>query len=181
MLQIVILLLKTQTVFLALNVELVVTTFTENGLCSTDKKATFTPHLTISKTTKTSGKKRIKMIDPKCYEEHRDDCFGVQPINTLELLSMTRPPDRQGYYHCYGRETFGTHTTQNCPEYVVDTGVKQSTHNGQKENQVLSVPCTAVPRVLLTKEQVEPATDTNTNTDIVVPSTDNNKDTIDKK
>lgn len=64
-------------------------TFTENSLCSTDKKATFTPHLTIAKTSKTSARKRVKMIDPKCYERHKQDCFGTRPINTLELLSMT--------------------------------------------------------------------------------------------
>ena len=120
------------------------------------------------------------MIDPQCYEEHKDSCFGTQPINTLELLSMTRPADRQGYYHCYGRETFGTNTTQNYPEDV-STDVKLTPDNDKNENQVLSVPCTAVkfiPRVLLTKTQDEPATDTTNNTDTVVPSTD--QDTIEE-
>ena len=152
--------------FLPLNVELVCTTFAENGLCNTDKKATFTPHLTIAKTTKTSGKKKVKMIDPKCYEEHKDECFGVQQIDTLELLSMTRPADARGYYHCYGRENFTTNTTQECSPKVDDRDVKQTTDNEKKE-KVSSVPCTAVkfiPRVLLTKTHDEPSTDTIINT-----------------
>ena len=109
------------------------------------------------------------MIDPKCYEEHKDECFGVQPIDTLELLSMTRPADAQGYYHCYGMENFTTNTTHKWPEDV-DKDVKETLDNEKKENKVLSAPCTAVkfiPRVLLTKTQDEPSTDTTINTNIV--------------
>lgn len=113
------------------------------------------------------------MIDPKCYEEHKDECFGIQPIDTLELLSMTQPADTHGYYHCYGMENFTTNTNQECPPEDTHRDVKQTIDNEWNE-KVSSVPCTAVkfiPRVLLTKTQDEPSTDTTINTDIVT-STD---------
>ena len=174
MVQIVILMLKSQ---IALNTELVCATFTENGLKSTDNKATFTPHVTIAKTSRTAGKKKVKVIDPKCYEEHKDNCFGIQPINTLELLSMTQPADVQGYYHCYGKEPFSIDTTiaQDCPENV-DTNMKQSTHTEEEENlKVVSSPCTAVkfiPRVLLKKQ------DPKNNTEKTIPTINIDKATI---
>ena len=117
------------------------------------------------------------MIDPKCYEEHKDDCFGVQPINTLELLSMTQPTDGQGYYYCYGKEPFSNDTTvaQDCPENV-DTDVEQSMDNEAKETlEVVSAPCTAVkfiPQVLLTKTQ-----DPTSSTEKITPTIDKDKDT----
>ena len=80
-------------------------TFAANELIGTDDKK-FTPHLTIAKTTKTSGRKRVKKIEPASYEKHKDEMFGTQIINSLELLSMTLPPDKQGYYHCFSRELF---------------------------------------------------------------------------
>lgn len=80
-------------------------TFAANELIGTDDKK-FTPHLTIAKTTKTSGRKRVKKIEPASYEKHKDEVFGTQIINSLELLSMTLPPDKQGYYHCFSRELF---------------------------------------------------------------------------
>ncbi|XP_065885903.1 A-kinase anchor protein 7-like [Dysidea avara] len=80
-------------------------TFAANDLVGTDNKK-FTPHLTIAKTTKTSGRKRVKKIEPASYEKHKDEVFGTQYVNSLELLSMTLPPDKQGYYHCFSRESF---------------------------------------------------------------------------
>lgn len=144
------------------------TTFAENGLYCTDKKATYIPHLTVAKTSKTSGRKRVKVIDPECYEKYKHDCFGVQPVNTLELLSMTLPADEQGYYHCFSRETFtaGTGTTQSHQEdSVTDVKITGDDNDDKEENmKVMSAPCTAVkftPRVLLTKKQDETET-TNT-------------------
>lgn len=174
MFQIVVLLLGTQTVFFALIIETVCTIFAESGLCNTDKKATYTPHLTIAKTSKTSGRRRVKVIDPKCYEEHKDDCFGTQLIDMLELLSMTLPADRQGYYYCYSRETFSNNTSvmQCCrdKEHII-TDIKQSTddNNGDeiKTMRVLSSPCSAVkftPRVLLISREDKPNTGETDNT-----------------
>jgi len=80
-------------------------TFAANDLFGTDKKK-FSPHLTIAKTSKTSGKKRVKKIEPASYEKYKDEVFGTQIIDSLELLSMTLPPDKQGYYHCFNRELF---------------------------------------------------------------------------
>ena len=80
-------------------------TFAANDLVGTDNKK-FTPHLTIAKTTKTSGRKRVKKIEPASYEKHKDEVFGTQYVNSLELLSMTLPPDKQGYYHCFSRASF---------------------------------------------------------------------------
>ena len=161
------------------------TTFSENGLYNTDKKAAYTPHLTIAKTSKTFGRKRVKRIDPESYEEHKHDCFGTQPINTLELLSMTLPADHEGYYHCFSRETFTTNTaTQSCDDDTI-SDVKHSMPDGdERENiTVMSAPCTAVkfiPRVLLTKKQEEPAANNNT-TATTKPSTETEMDLTEEK
>jgi len=141
-------------------------------LYNTDKKATFTPHLTIAKTSKTSGRKQVKMIHPKSYEDHKDDSFGNQSINTLELLSMTLPADKDGYYHCFSRESFNISHIQGC---IGD--VKQSTDdiddNKREDTTMISAPCTAVkfiPRII--RKQDEPMLLSNTtNTTNVVPST----------
>ena len=161
------------------------TTFAENGLSSTDKKAVYMPHLTIAKTSKTSGRKRVKKIDPKCYEEYKHDCFGTQPINTLELLSMRLPADSGGYYHCFSRETFiATDTaTQSCEDDTT-SDVKHSTVDGdERENiTVMSTPCTAVkfiPRVLVTKKQ-EPGANDNSIA-VTEPSTETEMDLTEQK
>ena len=85
--------------------EIVRETFAAAEIVGTDSKK-FTPHLTIAKTTKTSGRKRVKKIEPTSYEKHMDEIFGTQTIDSLELLSMKLPPDKLGYYHCFSRESF---------------------------------------------------------------------------
>ena len=122
------------------------------------------------------------MIHPKSYEDHKDDSFGNQSINTLELLSMTLPADKDGYYHCFSRESFNISHIQGC---IGD--VKQSTddiddNNKREDTTMISAPCTAVkfiPRIL--RKQDEPMLLNNTtNTTNVLPSTHTEMDKTEK-
>uniref|UniRef100_H2Y1B1 A-kinase anchor protein 7-like phosphoesterase domain-containing protein n=1 Tax=Ciona intestinalis TaxID=7719 RepID=H2Y1B1_CIOIN len=61
----------------------------------------FKPHLTIMKLSKMFGAKRfkIKKISPSLYEDFVETNFGDEIINRIELLSMLKPKQRDGYYH----------------------------------------------------------------------------------
>ena len=96
--------------------------FAANELTSADTKK-FVPHLTIAKmskvpTVKSKWKKKKKNkkfkrssddlsgIDRSTYANLVDSEFGSQAIDGLELLSMTKPSDEEGYYHCFERHSF---------------------------------------------------------------------------
>ena len=57
----------------------------------------FTPHLTIMK----DGS-----IPDAVRERFGDKCFGKQEVSAIQLLSMTEPPTREGFYHCFGNFKF---------------------------------------------------------------------------
>ncbi len=63
--------------------------------------SSFDPHLTIMKLSRaktTEGRKR-RRIEELHYEEHKELDFGRQTCRSLQLLSMTAPPDPStGYY-----------------------------------------------------------------------------------
>ena len=99
--------------------------FVANEIALGDTKK-FVPHLTIAKMSKIAtiksrkwkkkkkGKKEkvkgnntdLSGIDHSTYSDLVDTKFGSQPIEGLELLSMTSPPDEEGYYYCFERHSF---------------------------------------------------------------------------
>ena len=110
-----------------ITLEIVESVFAANEVASGDTKK-FVPHLTIAKMSKMAasknrrwkkkkkkGKKEkakessndLNGIDPSTYSDLVDTEFGAQPIEGLELLSMTFPPDKEaGYYYCFERHFF---------------------------------------------------------------------------
>ena len=88
--------------------------FDQHGLPDTDGR-TFSPHLTIAKMSayrehrrwgRPSRQRRLTGITEEHYGEFKDAEFGVQTVTGLELLSMTEPEDKEGYYHCFQRLSF---------------------------------------------------------------------------
>ncbi|XP_035666484.1 uncharacterized protein LOC118409519 isoform X2 [Branchiostoma floridae] len=87
--------------------ETVQTCFVEKEVCSKKDKG-FEPHLTLMKTSRNFGKLRsIKKIDPKLYEEFNDQRFGEQIVEGLQLCSMLKKKEADGYYHTEEQVMFG--------------------------------------------------------------------------
>ncbi|XP_052776513.1 uncharacterized protein LOC128214209 [Mya arenaria] len=94
--------------------EIVEDTFHQHEVVPGDDKA-FKPHATIAKLSKMKGKgrKRLKKIDTSLYTEWLETDFGREEVTTLQLCSMTKPKDKQGYYHVehainFGKSSFET-------------------------------------------------------------------------
>ena len=75
--------------------------FAANGIASLNTYS-FVPHLTVLK----MPKKSKNGIEPSTYAHLLGTEFGSQPIEGLELLSMTKPYDAEGYYYCFHRSSF---------------------------------------------------------------------------
>ncbi|KRY77426.1 Protein disulfide-isomerase [Trichinella pseudospiralis] len=76
--------------------KMVVNSFKEYGILSTDKSEHFTPHLTIAK----AGKLQKKFkFDPASYEEFVDMHFGEEVVTDLQLLKM-KSENKDSYYDC---------------------------------------------------------------------------------
>ncbi|KAI8501452.1 positive regulation of delayed rectifier potassium channel [Branchiostoma belcheri] len=89
--------------------ETVQTCFVEKEVCSKNDKG-FEPHLTLMKMSRNFGKLRskgIKKIDPKLYEEFQDERFGDQVVEGLQLCSMLKKKEADGYYHTEEQVMFG--------------------------------------------------------------------------
>ena len=89
----------------------------------------FIPHLTIAKMSKKprgkyykkhhkkkkgkgdSDDTELRGIEHSAYAELLDTEFGSQHIEGLELLSMTKPPTEDGYYHCFQRHYFDSNSS----------------------------------------------------------------------
>ncbi|XP_019638929.1 PREDICTED: A-kinase anchor protein 7-like isoform X2 [Branchiostoma belcheri] len=89
--------------------ETVQTCFVEKEVCSKNDKG-FEPHLTLMKMSRNFGKLRskgIKKIDPKLYEEFQEERFGDQVVEGLQLCSMLKKKEADGYYHTEEQVMFG--------------------------------------------------------------------------
>ena len=53
----------------------------------------FTPHVSIM---------RDGLVPDQVFKRFGDKCFGKQEVSSVKLLSMTKPPTSDGFYHCYG-------------------------------------------------------------------------------
>ncbi|XP_033874337.1 A-kinase anchor protein 7-like isoform X1 [Acipenser ruthenus] len=82
--------------------------FEEKGILVTDSKA-FKPHLTFMKLSKAPKLRSqgIKKLDPKLYENFEHHKFGEERVARLDLCSMQKKKQPNGYYHSETSIDFG--------------------------------------------------------------------------
>ncbi|XP_032958395.1 A-kinase anchoring protein 7 isoform X11 [Rhinolophus ferrumequinum] len=76
-------------------------TFQEKGILAGESRS-FKPHLTFMKLSKAPWlrKKGVKKIDPKLYEKFISHRFGEEMVHRIDLCSMVKKKQSNGYYHC---------------------------------------------------------------------------------
>ncbi|XP_068610046.1 A-kinase anchor protein 7-like [Brachionichthys hirsutus] len=74
--------------------------FVEQGLLQGDSRG-FEPHLTIMKLSRASKLRSqgIKRVDPALFSSYTNQFFGGQTVERLDLCSMLKKKQRDGYYH----------------------------------------------------------------------------------
>ncbi|XP_069708025.1 A-kinase anchoring protein 7 isoform X3 [Phaenicophaeus curvirostris] len=74
--------------------------FQEKGILAGEERA-FKPHLTFMKLSKsTQLRKQVKKIDPSLYEDFKNHYFGDEILHRLDLCSMLKKKQPNGYYYC---------------------------------------------------------------------------------
>ncbi|XP_060095400.1 A-kinase anchoring protein 7 isoform X2 [Heteronotia binoei] len=88
--------------------EIVKKIFKEKGVLTGDDKA-LKPHLTFMKLSKSPKlrKQGVKRIDPALYEKFKSHYFGDELLNRLDLCSIIKKKQPNGYYHCESSITVG--------------------------------------------------------------------------
>jgi len=68
----------------------------------------FKPHMTIAKISRSNKlhKKRIRTFPPEMWSGYEETNFGVQHVNSLQLLCMAGEDKLTGYYRCFGQQYF---------------------------------------------------------------------------
>ncbi|XP_076784129.1 A-kinase anchoring protein 7 isoform X2 [Arvicanthis niloticus] len=76
-------------------------TFQEKGILAGESR-TFRPHLTFMKLSKAPmlWKKGVRKIEPGLYEQFIDHRFGEEILYQIDLCSMLKKKQSNGYYHC---------------------------------------------------------------------------------
>ncbi|XP_046530392.1 A-kinase anchoring protein 7 isoform X1 [Equus quagga] len=76
-------------------------TFQEKGILAGESRS-FKPHLTFMKLSKVPWlrKKGVKKIDPEFYEKFISHRFGEEVVHRIDLCSMLKKKQSNGYYHC---------------------------------------------------------------------------------
>uniref|UniRef100_A0A8C8Y7P4 A-kinase anchoring protein 7 n=5 Tax=Felidae TaxID=9681 RepID=A0A8C8Y7P4_PANLE len=76
-------------------------TFQEKGILARENRG-FKPHLTFMKLSKAPRlrKKGVKKIDPEFYEKFISHRFGEEMVHRIDLCSMLKKKQSNGYYHC---------------------------------------------------------------------------------
>ncbi|XP_019947516.2 A-kinase anchor protein 7 isoform X1 [Paralichthys olivaceus] len=74
--------------------------FEEQGLMQGDSRG-FEPHLTIMKLSRASKLRAqgIKRVDPALYSNYNNKFFGDQTVERVDLCSMLKRKQQDGYYH----------------------------------------------------------------------------------
>ncbi|XP_034621542.1 A-kinase anchoring protein 7 isoform X1 [Trachemys scripta elegans] len=81
--------------------------FQEKGILAGENRA-FKPHLTFMKLSKSPElRKQVKKIDPHLYENFKSHYFGDETLYRLDLCSMLKKKQPNGYYHCESSITVG--------------------------------------------------------------------------
>ncbi|XP_030260913.1 A-kinase anchor protein 7 isoform X2 [Sparus aurata] len=80
--------------------ELLRSRFVEQGLVQGDSRG-FEPHLTIMKLSRASKLRSqgIKRVDPALYSNYTNKFFGDQTVERVDLCSMLKKKQQDGYYH----------------------------------------------------------------------------------
>uniref|UniRef100_UPI0037E93032 A-kinase anchor protein 7-like isoform X2 n=1 Tax=Semicossyphus pulcher TaxID=241346 RepID=UPI0037E93032 len=80
--------------------ELLRSRFVEQGLLQGDGRG-FEPHLTIMKLSRVSKLRSqgIKRVDPALYSNYTNKFFGDQTVERVDLCSMLKKKQHDGYYH----------------------------------------------------------------------------------
>nr|KAF6362497.1 A-kinase anchoring protein 7 [Pipistrellus kuhlii] len=76
-------------------------TFQEKGILAGESRS-FKPHLTFMKLYKVPWLRKmgVKKIDPKFYEKFISHRFGDEMLHRIDLCSMLKKKQSNGYYHC---------------------------------------------------------------------------------
>ncbi|XP_044104796.1 A-kinase anchoring protein 7 isoform X4 [Neovison vison] len=76
-------------------------TFQEKGILAGENRS-FKPHLTFMKLSRAPQlrKKGVKKIDPEVYEKFISHRFGEEMVHRIDLCSMLKKKQSNGYYHC---------------------------------------------------------------------------------
>uniref|UniRef100_A0A8C4UUP0 A-kinase anchoring protein 7 n=1 Tax=Falco tinnunculus TaxID=100819 RepID=A0A8C4UUP0_FALTI len=81
--------------------------FQEKGILAGEGR-TFKPHLTFMKLSKsTQLRKQVKKIDSSLYEDFKSHYFGDEVLHRLDLCSMLKKKQPNGYYYCESSIVFG--------------------------------------------------------------------------
>ncbi|XP_039386074.1 A-kinase anchoring protein 7 isoform X1 [Mauremys reevesii] len=81
--------------------------FQEKGILAGENRA-FKPHLTFMKLSKSPWlRKQVRKIDPHLYENFKSHYFGDETLYRLDLCSMLKKKQPNGYYHCESSITVG--------------------------------------------------------------------------
>ena len=71
----------------------------ENNVEGIDLRDDFKSHITIMKLSRMKYK-TVRKIDPNLHQDLKDFEFGIQSVKEIQVLSMTKPIQPNGYYHC---------------------------------------------------------------------------------
>ncbi|XP_023570047.1 A-kinase anchoring protein 7 isoform X2 [Octodon degus] len=76
-------------------------TFQEKGVLAGETRS-YKPHLTFMKLSKAPWLRKhgVKKIDPKWYEKFSNHRFGEETLYRIDLCSMEKKKQSNGYYHC---------------------------------------------------------------------------------
>ncbi|XP_053447900.1 A-kinase anchoring protein 7 isoform X3 [Nycticebus coucang] len=76
-------------------------TFQEKGILAGESRS-FKPHLTFMKLSKAPWLRRngVKKINPELYEKFVSHRFGEEVLHRIDLCSMQKKKQSNGYYHC---------------------------------------------------------------------------------
>ncbi|XP_053520776.1 A-kinase anchoring protein 7 isoform X3 [Artibeus jamaicensis] len=96
-------------------------TFREKGILAGESRS-FKPHLTFMKLSKVPWLRKmgVKKIDPKFYEKFISHRFGEETVHRIDLCSMLKKKQSNGYYHCESSIAIGESSTvlQSCRKDV---------------------------------------------------------------
>ncbi|KAM6181799.1 A-kinase anchor protein 7-like [Erethizon dorsatum] len=89
-------------------------TFQEKGILAAESRS-YKPHLTFMKMSRAPWLRKhgVKTIDPKWYEKFINHRFGEETVYRIDLCSMEKKKQSNGYYHCessivVGKKPIGT-------------------------------------------------------------------------
>uniref|UniRef100_A0A5F8HDZ2 A-kinase anchoring protein 7 n=1 Tax=Monodelphis domestica TaxID=13616 RepID=A0A5F8HDZ2_MONDO len=111
-------------------------TFQEKGIMAGENRS-FKPHLTFMKLSKSPELRRkgVKKIDPELYEKFADHKFGEESLYRVDLCSMLKEKQSNGYYHCESSIVIGELRS---PNSAVLQGYRSNIapwHSGEKNGR----------------------------------------------